>query len=111
MKIKNFFLFLDTQTANQKPKPYSCSRRKLNAMVPDPLPLSAPSNFPPSTLSSSTAKFPLVTSGSRSQDQSFKEFLWQHIEMVFAKTINDNVGRHGIDPIFEVSKYDNIPTS
>ncbi|XP_059178567.1 nonsense-mediated mRNA decay factor SMG8-like [Physella acuta] len=92
----------DTQTANQKPKPYSCSRRKLNAMVPDPLPLSAPSNFPPSTLSSSAAKFPLVTSGSRNQDQSFKEFLWQHIEMVFSKTINDNVGRHGIDPIFEL---------
>ncbi|CAL1543691.1 unnamed protein product [Lymnaea stagnalis] len=92
---------VDPQPATQKPKPYSCCRRKLNAPVPDLLPLSAPSTLP--TPASSPAKFPLSSSSvGRCQDQSLKEFLWQHVEMVFSKTVNDNVGRHGIEPIFEL---------
>ncbi|KAH9504385.1 Protein smg8 [Bulinus truncatus] len=90
----------DPQTS-QKPKPYSCCRRKQNASVPEYLPQSAPSSLPTLT-SAMTAKFLVSTSPPRNQEQCFKEFIWQHVEMVFSKSVNDNVGRHGIEPIFEL---------
>ncbi|KAI8796259.1 protein smg8 [Biomphalaria glabrata] len=90
----------DPQTAAQKPKPYSCSRRKQNPLVPDSLPQSSSSSLP--TMSSASANKLLGPTSLKTQDQCFKEFIWQHVEMVFSKSVNDNVGRHGIDPIFEL---------
>ena len=39
-------------------------------------------------------------------ENSFKEFLWQHIEMALTKGFDDNVGRHPVAANFEV--YCNI---
>ena len=39
-------------------------------------------------------------------ENSFKEFLWQHIEMALTKGFDDNVGRHPVAANFEV--YSNI---
>ena len=33
---------------------------------------------------------------------SFKEFLWEHIEMALTKGFDDNVGRHPVAANFEV---------
>ncbi|XP_012940822.2 protein smg8 [Aplysia californica] len=91
---------------SQKPRPYSASRRKLSAGIPNPLPLSAPSSLvAPSSHATAQGKLQqtskLSATGLRwSQEQGLKEFLWQHIEMVFSKSINDNVGRHGVEPVF-----------
>lgn len=35
-------------------------------------------------------------------DFSFKEFLWQHIDMALTKGFDDNVGRHQVAANFEV---------
>ncbi|CAG5125028.1 unnamed protein product, partial [Candidula unifasciata] len=104
----DFFMSLMRQTCfpqpeeslsiNQKPKSYSANRRKVNPPVPEVLPLSATSVLPSVPLSSSSASSSTVTCR---QEQSVKEFLWQNIEMVFAMSINDNVGWHGNEPIFE----------
>ena len=35
-------------------------------------------------------------------ENSFKEFLWQHIDMALTKGFDDNVGRHPVQANFEV---------
>lgn len=94
-------LFLSESVAvSQKPKLYSANRRKVNPPVPEVLPLSATSVLSSAPLSSSSSSSSSALPCR--QEQSVKEFLWQNIEMVFAMTINDNVGWHGTEPIFEV---------
>jgi len=36
---------------------------------------------------------------------SFKEFLWQHIDMALSKGFDDNVGRHPVVANFEVCLF------
>ena len=36
-------------------------------------------------------------------ENSFKEFLWQHIDMALTKGFDDNVGRHPVQANFEVN--------
>ena len=36
------------------------------------------------------------------QENSFKEFIWQHVEMAFNKGFDDNVGRNPVAARFEV---------
>ncbi|KAK3784339.1 hypothetical protein RRG08_017913 [Elysia crispata] len=101
-----------TASSQQKPKSYSLNRRKVNPPVPEPLGLSttstqstakpsAPSHqgSPPSLMLSSGGRQSGLSKG---QEQCLKEFIRQHVDMVFAKAVNDNVGRHGVEPIFEL---------
>ena len=106
-----------SSTGHQKPKSYSLNRRKVNPPVPEPLGLSTtssvtvskpgPSPQAPSassaSLSSSSSSAGRQPGLSRCQEQCLKEFLRQHVDMVFTKSVNDNVGRHGVEPIFEVN--------
>ncbi|BFZ23591.1 hypothetical protein BsWGS_26630 [Bradybaena similaris] len=89
----------ESVAVSQKPKLYSANRRKVNPPVPEVLPLSATSVLSSAPLSSSSSSSSALPCR---QEQSVKEFLWQNIEMVFAMTINDNVGWHGTEPIFEL---------
>lgn len=52
-------------------------------------------NGPPESRSSST------TARSKGGN-SFKEFLWQHIEMALGRGFDDNVGRNPVPSLFEV---------
>ncbi|GFO14058.1 protein smg8 [Plakobranchus ocellatus] len=91
----------------QKPKSYSLNRRKVNPPVPEPLGLlksssaTNPGVSPPSL--SSSGRQPNTN---RSQEQCLRQFISQHVDMVFSKSINDNVGRHGVDPIFQLPDLD-----
>ncbi|KAL5015428.1 hypothetical protein ScPMuIL_009698 [Solemya velum] len=38
-------------------------------------------------------------------ENSFKQFLWQHIDSAFSKGFNDNVGRHSVPALFEKHIY------
>ncbi|XP_025084396.1 protein smg8-like isoform X2 [Pomacea canaliculata] len=53
----------------------------------------------PGNSSSDRLRSPLQTSR---QENSFKEFLWQHIEMAFTKGFDDNVGRNPVAARFEL---------
>lgn len=62
-------------------------------------------SIPPSSSSlpaSSCSPSSFVSTGTRNQEESLKEFLWQHIEMIFSGSVNDNIGRRGVEPIFVV---------
>ncbi|GFS04651.1 protein smg8-like [Elysia marginata] len=101
-----------TSGSQQKSKSYSLSRRKMNPPVPEPLSLSATSTLSTAKLGAASQQALSTPSKSfsggrqpglsKSNDQSLKEFLRQHVDMVFSKSINDNVGRHGVEPIFEL---------
>ncbi|PVD35298.1 hypothetical protein C0Q70_02258 [Pomacea canaliculata] len=55
----------------------------------------------PGNSSSDRLRSPLQTSR---QENSFKEFLWQHIEMAFTKGFDDNVGRNPVAARFELAQ-------
>ncbi|RUS78116.1 hypothetical protein EGW08_014124 [Elysia chlorotica] len=101
-----------TTSGQHKPKSYCLNRRKANPPVPEPLGLSMTSTQSAATSKPGTLSHlgssPPMSSGARQpgfgkgQEQCLKEFLRQHVDMVFMKSVNDNVGRHGVEPIFEL---------
>ena len=97
------FVYINTKK-NETSEPVTCLLNLLKSHFSD-----APKPKPPSTVrkwnnSGFTSSIDGVKSPSsgRQEQNSFKEFLWQHIDVAFTKGFDDNVGRNAMPARFEV---------
>ena len=54
---------------------------------------------------SSEPSRPLTSMVKTTNENSFKEFLWQHVDLALTKGFDDNVGKNPVPAIFEVMLF------